>query len=277
MTFCNAFDNNLNPCLNEIEHGEDVCATHSTFYSPEEWFERYIFSVNRELYYFSSGSKIQAIYKKAILEGRIKITHEHFRDLESNERPYSLVDYYLLCGLQPGVDLLWSNKLFTTTVRTILAMHSPGVYPMVLANKQILNRFLDPLFSTTRSFESMVSHVLFSIMSLNTLNIEESSLANLNGAVSLLQYIKTHPKFNTEILLGHAISINNLLLLNTKPDDKIGEFLKTIPDQRKSCREMLHEKNTAMREEISYAVWRPECFLGFEEYKELKARWGLIN
>ena len=276
MSFCDAFTEYLNPCLMACSHN-GLCILHQTYYDPEEWFERHIFSPNRNLYCFSSGAKIQSIYKKAILDGRVKITRDHFRDLDTSHHPESLVDYYLICCKQPGVDPLWSKKLFNNTIKQILTMHRPDIHPIVSMNRNLLDRFLEPLFNTSyRSFEYMVSYVLFSIMSLEVTDGVHKGAVNLDKSVSLLQYIKDHPKFHSEILLGQSYSIENLLqVTNPARDGKIVEFLRSLPDQRRAFREQRYEKNKEMREEISYAVWRPESYLGFEEYRDLKARWNL--
>lgn len=272
---CSAFTG-LDPCQRLCLKGKDICEEHLTFYVPDIWFEKYIFSIYRQQYYFSSSAKIQAIYTKAILEGRITITREHFRDLETCEHPESLVDYYLLCCQQNQVDPLWSKKLFTETIKTILAMHMPDVISIIKLNPTLLYRFLDPLFTNTyRSFDYMVSYVLFTCISLYS----NKGYTNLGYPVSLLQYINTHPKFNPRIILGHSQHIENLSqivdLKNT--NDPIAAFLAGLPEQRKSYRDDRWKANMAFREELSYAVWKPEMFLDHESYAELKSRWPKLN
>lgn len=273
---CSAFTDTLDPCTHVCLNSRDVCAEHIDFYDPETWFEKYVFSGDRYTYYFSSCSKLQLIYTKGVLEGRVKITRDHFKDLETNEHPEGLVDYYLLCcSAEKGrIDPLWSKKLFTATVKTILSMHMPDICPIVELNPHLLYRFLDPLFATkTHSFDFMVSYVLFECISISRAATNKG-YANLDVAISLLQYIKCCPEFNNRILLGHSQHIDHLSqIIDLKGLDPIVMFLATLPEQRQRYRDTRQEKNKTMREELSYAVWKPEMFLSLEEYKEFKARW----
>lgn len=273
MSHCNAFTDDLNPCLAACQG--DVCDEHMNFYDPDIWFERFIFSVDRLRYVFSSPAKIQLIYKKAILDGRIQITRDHFRDLDTSQSPASLVDYYLLCCKQPGVDPLWSIMLFMLSIKTILDMHHPSVHDVILTNRHLLDRFLDPLFNT-KSFDMIMAQVFFHVLA----NDRHRGIQTIDHpTVSLFQYIKSHPKY-TELLWKHSYHEENLVTLirnskNKGPShDKVGLFLADIPAQRLAHYAKCRKQNQILREEIIYAVWNPEWYLDHEEYKGLMVRWG---
>lgn len=269
---CSAFTEALDPCPLECHDGKDTCFLHLSFYEPEQWFNKYIFSPYRDQYYFSSGSKLQAIYSKAILEGRVHIPRDHFRDLDSSDSPESLVDYYLLCCRQPHVDPLWSKKLFTETIKTILSMHMPDFTSILAVNTSLLYRFLDPLFNTkTRSFDYMVCYVLFGCMNQSA----NKGYIHLDAPISLIQYIKSHPEFIDRILLGHSKHIEALSTMVDLSDaeNPIAKFLSSLPDIRKAYKQQCQEKATGLHEALSYAVWKPEMFLDHVSYRELVARW----
>lgn len=279
---CQAFTDTLDPCpMACSSSGTDVCESHANFYVPETWFEKYIFSADREHYYFSSCSKIQLIYKRAILEQRIMIRRDHFRDLDTTTNPEGLVDYYLLCCSQPQVDPFWSSTLFTATVKTIVSMHMADLRPILEINPNLLYRFLDPLFNSSfRSFDYMVVRVLLLCTSMSSSEANDTrtqeALGNLDGPVSLLQYINYHPKFESEILLGHSVFMENLcstVLANKNRTTPIATFLESLPEQREFRKKELKEKNRMMREELSYAVSKPEMFLDHQAYSEFKMRW----
>ena len=271
---CSAFTDDLNPCLIPCLDG-DICLEHTDFYNPDVWFERFIFSVDRLRYVFSSPAKIQLIYKKAILDGRVKITRGHFRDLDTSQNPVGLVDYYLLCCRQPGVDPLWSNLLFKQSIKTILDMHSPRVHDVIIHNRHLLDRFLDPLFNNNRwPFDYMMAQVLFNLLNLN----HPGQHLIDHPTVSLFQYIKSHPKYQGELLWKYSVHEEHLLtLLNGYAHEKVKAFLSGIPGQRIAHREKCSKTNQAMREEIRQAVWNPEWYLDHEDYKALVVRWGLTK
>ena len=276
---CSAFTDTLDPCAAICTEGKDVCVDHIDFYDPDTWFEKYVFSGDRHTYYFSSSSKLQVIYMKGILEARVKITREHFKDLETSEHLEGLVDYYLLCcsAEKDRIDPLWSKKLFTATLRTVLSMHMPDICPIVELNPHLLYRFLDPLFATkTRSFDFMVSYVLFECIRISRAATNKGKgYANLDVAISLLQYINDHPEFNNRILLGHSQHIENLsqIIDLNDLDDPIAKFLASLPEKRQLYRDTRQETNKPLREELSYAVWKPEMYLDHECYAQMMARW----
>lgn len=270
---CSAFTDTLHPCPHDTgSQDRDLCDIHTTFYDPDTWFDRYVFSPYREQYYFSSSVKLQAIYTKAILEGRVKITRDHFRDLETCDSPESLVDYYLLCCRQPHVDPTWSSKLFGEAIKTILTLHISELLDIIRLNPNLLYRFLDPLFGTrVRSFDFMVSYALLACMKHTTNN----SYANLDRSISLIQYIKSHPEFIDRVLLGHSCHIQSLsdMVDGNDTANPIARFLGSLPQLRKAYMEQCQEKTKHLRECLSYAVWKPEMFLDHVGYGELVSRW----
>lgn len=278
MTYCNAFTDTLNPCLSPCASGTDVCTLHTEFYDPDIWFERFIFSVNREIYYFSSPAKIQQLYKKSILDGRVKITREHFEDLVTGSmEPSNLVDYYCLCCKQPGVDPFWNMTLFKETVKVILDLHKPGVYDMVLLNRRTLYRFLDPLFVNAR-FDTMTFTLLYHACMLQ----EEYHAPHFdNASVSILQYLKEHPKFNT-MLTQYSIAEENLsLLVKTSSTGtsltvrkKVSQFLCSLLTSRQRFRVYRELTCRGMKKELIEIVHqRPELFLDVEAYRRLVTTW----
>ena len=276
---CSAFTDDWAPCLMTRLDGRDVCVLHTDFYVPNIWFERFIFrSMGKRIYIFSSPAKVQLFYKKAILDGHIKITKHHFKDLETHPRLATLVDYYLLCCRQPGVDPFWSMTLFKKTVETILDMHKPTIHDMLHMSPNFLHRFLDPLFSNIRwSFDYMMAQILFTI-----LGMEHEGIQNIDHpSVSLFQYIKSHPKFQSEFLWKYSVHEENLMILvnrsksDTLAHEKIKAFLVSFPLQRVLKRVRRHIVNGAMKKEITEAAWNPAWFLDHEEYRALATRWHL--
>jgi len=276
--YCNAFTDDLNPCLMSCALGSDVCILHTDFYTPEIWFERFIFSVDREIYYFSSPSKIQLLYKKSILDGRVPVTREHFQDLLSGTlEPSSLVDYYCLCCRQPGVDPFWNMTLFRATVKTILDLHKPGVYDMILPNRLTMYRFLDPLFTNVR-FDAMAFTILYYACMLE----EDSHAAHFdNKSVSMLQYLKDHPKF--KIILTQYCLVEEILLDIVKASSsgtsstvkkKVSEFLRSLLTYRQRFKVYRELTCRDMKKELVEIVYqRPELFLDVDAYKTLVATW----
>ena len=277
--YCNAFTDDLNPCLMSCPLGSDVCILHKDFYVREVWFERFIFSVDRILYYFSSSAKIQLLYKKSILDGRVPVTREHFEDLVSGSiEPSSLVDYYCLCCKQPGVDPFWNMTLFKATVKTILDLHKPRVYDMIASNRHTMYRFLEPLFTNVR-FDTMVFTLLYYAVMFQE---EDHGMHIDNKSVSMLQYLKDHPKFKT-MLTQHCISEDNLICIlknatniasTSSVRKKVQEFLSSLLTYRQrfrlyrelSCRDM-------KKELVEIVHQRPELFLDIDAYKRLIRAW----
>jgi hypothetical protein len=287
MSFCSAFNRFNSPCLKHVSGGEDVCSYHVNFYKPEIWFKRFPFSEDGErTFYFSSNSKLQAIYKKGILEGRVPINKEHFTDMEQHDQHGTLVDYYLFCCQRPDVDPLWSNKMFQKAITEVLNCHKQGVFSNTAADKNLLYRFLDPIFNNpSRTFSYMVCNTLYVSMMLESTknNGRSSAGVNLDNAeVSLIQYIKSHPKF-TDFLWEHTDKEEKVLALanNKKVEvgschEKIKAFLESLAGERVSLREAKALAMAPLREEIVAAVWHPSMFMDFQDYKELKSRWNIV-
>ena len=286
MHLCNAFDKRNNPCLNTTEN--DVCEQHEFYY--QKWLQHFVISDKPEKrFFFTSNSKLKLVYTKAIVESRIKITQEHFKDLENSGNPLqNLVDYYLLCCYQPGVDPLWSTRLFTESIKTILNYHSPGLY-YCLTNINYLTRFLDPIFnSEVRSFGYMLCHTLYTCVSLETALAQgkHSSAVNIdNPSISLIQYIIDHPKFKSEFLWQHVDAEEKLLsiLSSTIPSknslhDKIKIFVESFPSRRLEARKAKKESFEGHKEEIVRIGWHPDRFinwcLSIDDREEIKSRWN---
>jgi len=284
MPFCSAFNRFNAPCLNQISDGQDVCHHHVNFYRPDIWFQRFPFSADGErTFHFSSDSKLQAIYKKAILEGRVPINMDHITEIAQRGENH-LVDYYLLCCQRADVDPLWSTKMFQKAISEILNCHKNSIFSNITADKNLLYRFLDPIFNNpTRPFSYMVCNTLYVSMMLESTknNGRSSAGANLDNAeVSLLQYIKAHPKF-TDFLWEHSDKEEKVLSLanNKKVEvgschEKIKAFLESLPGERLALRQAKTVEMAALREEIVAAVWHPSMFMDFQEYQDLRSRWN---
>ena len=275
--YCNAFTDDLNPCLTACPLGSDVCILHKDFYVREVWFNKFIFSVDRILYYFSSSAKIQLLYKKSILDGRVHVTREHFEDLISGAiEPSNLVDYYCLCCKQPGVDPFWNITLFKATVKTILDLHKPGVHDMIVSNRHTMWRFLDPLFTNVR-FDAMAFTLLYYAVMLQH---DTHAMHFDNKSASMLQYLKDHPKFKT-MLTQHCGAEENLIcilknsnLVSSSVRKKVQEFLSSLLIYRQRFR--LYRELTCrnMKKELIEIVHqRPELFLDLDAYKRLVSTW----
>ena len=278
MPYCNAFDRFNSPCLSEVPNGCDVCEQHTYFYGPT-WFERFPFAPepNPRAFFFSASSKIKAIYEKAILEGRIKVTREHIKRLEEELPAHVGLDYYLLCCMQSSVDPLSSPKYFTRAVKEILNCHKPMIYSAVQADPYLLKRFINPLLNTDyRSFSNMVCHILYCATRLK----DTSGVVNLDGPISLIQEIKNHPKFNSEFVWEHSDSEEKLInmLICSKPEaGTIHYVIKKFFLDMKALRIAAHEKQKSLfetrRNEIMEIAWGPERFskwcLDTEEMKRI--------
>jgi hypothetical protein len=265
MPYCNAFDRFHSPCLAEVPEGCDVCTQHTYFYGPQ-WFERFPFAPepNSRMFFFSSSSKIKAIYTKAIVERRVIISRSHIKDLEENVSLNSGVDYYLLCCMQDDVDPLSSPKFFTQAIKEILRCHRNMVYDSIRADPSLLKRFLDPLLNSKfRPFSNMVCHILYSAYRLKNTGPSQS----IDGAISLLQEIKEHPKFNSEFLWEHSISeerLVNMLLYNEAEPGSVQEKIKKFFTDMRALRTAAHDKQRISfepkKEEILALAWSPERF-----------------
>ena len=284
MPFCSAFNRFNSPCLNHVSGGNDVCHRHVNFYKPDVWFARFPFSPEgQRAFYFSSGAKLQAIYKKGIIEGRVPIDRTHFTDIEQHDKNGNLVDYYLLCCLNEDVDPLWNTKMFQKAIIEIMNCHKQGVFSNILANKNLLYRFLDPIFNSSfRSFSYMVYNTLYTAIMMESIKNTGNNSAGVNldnVEVSLLQYIKSHPKF-TDFIWEHSDKEEKVLALanNKKAEadschEKIKIFLESLAGEREQLRVSKTAVMAPLRQEIIAAVWHPSMFMDFKEYQELKSRW----
>lgn len=266
MPYCNAFDRFNSPCLSEISDGCDVCEQHTYFYGPQ-WFERFPFAPepNSRMFYFSSSSKIKAIYTKAILEGRVKITPDVLRRIEDEEYVHHSGDFYALCCMRDGFDPLMSPRLFTQVVKEILHCHTSLVYDATRGDPYLLTRFLDPLLNTKfRSFGNMVCHILYCVYRLAPSN---DVARNIDAPISLFQQIKSHPKFTSEFLWEHSDSEEKLMnmLSYSKADPpsvqwKVKEFFKNMRNLRQEAQETQRASFSEKRDEILAIAWNPDRF-----------------
>lgn len=286
MPYCNAFDRFNSPCLTEVPEGCDVCTQHTYFYGPQ-WFDRFPFAAepNSRMFFFSSPSKIKAIYEKAILERRVIVSREHIKDLEENVPLHTGVDYYLLCCMQDDMDPLSSPKFFTQVVKEILRCHENMIYDSIRADPGLLTRFLNPLLNSKyRSFSNMVCHILYCAYRINNTRTSK----NIDGVVSLIQEIKRHPKFNSEFLWEHSESeekLVNMLAYNSVEPGSLQAKIKGFFVDMKELRKAAHEKQRLSfqdkREEIMEIAWSPERFarwcLDTEEMARVigYSKWGL--
>jgi len=287
MPYCNAFDRFNSPCLSEIPEGCDVCSQHTYFYGPQ-WFERFPFAPepNSRMFFFSSPSKIKAIYEKAIVERRVIVSRSHIKELEENVQPHIGVDYYLLCCMQEDMDPLSSPKFFSQAVKQILNCHNAFIYDAIRADPGLLRRFLNPLLNTKyRSFSNVVCHILYSAYRMR----DNANVAkNINGVVSLLQEIKSHPKFHSEFVWEHSNSeekLVNMIAYSKAEPGSVQEKIKEFFQNMRAIRTAAHEKQRLsfqpQREEILELAWSPERFsrwcLDTEEMARIigYSRWGL--
>ena len=286
--FCKAFDANHNPCPQSVETGQITCSDHTDFYTPRIWFNQYPLNiVDDDDYFFSSNEKLKTVYNTAILEGLVKITQEHFQDLVECGKPIeSLIDYYLLCCKQPGVDPLWNFHLFNETSKQIMNCHTSRIYDMIQEDKSILYRLLDPIFNNdVRDFDSILYHLLYNLTSKDkmiTHSINEHIHLD-NQSVSLIQYIEDHPKFSSEFLWKHSKYNESLISMissgNTSENstsNKILTFLLSLPDKRRVFYESRKAAFKEKADEIISITWAPERFLKWcmtnEEVDDIKNR-----
>ena len=148
---------------------------------------------------------------------------------------------------------------------------------MILPNRLTMYRFLDPLFTNVR-FDAMAFTILYYACMLE----EDSHAAQFdNKSVSMLQYLKDHPKFKTS-LTQYSLAEERLLdLVKTSSSGtsstvkkKVSEFLRSLLTYRQRFR--MHRELTCrdMKKELVEIVHqRPELFLDVEAYKTLVATW----
>jgi len=201
---CNAFTDTHQPCLTPVDTDRGICSEHTDYYDEDVWLNRFPFNPDLDYaYYFCTRKNLKQIYHKAILEKYIVIKETHFKDLLRFGDPIeTLQDYYLLCCMQPGVDPLWSIRIFKRVVQTIVDIMVFS-NDLVKENKSILYRHLDPLFNNdVRSFDSIVYRVLYYITQVSLSASSKSVFIDSIDAPSdsLIQYIKDHPKFKKEFI-----------------------------------------------------------------------------
>jgi len=265
MPYCNAFDRFNSPCLAEVPEGCDVCTQHTYFYGPQ-WFDRFPLAPepNSRMFYFSASSKVKAIYQKAIVERRVIVTRAHITDLEDQVPLHTGVDYYLLCCMQDDFDPLSSPKFFTRAIKEILRCHENMIYDTIRADPGLLRRFLEPLLNSKyRSFSNMVCHILYCAYRIKN----TAASQNIDGAVSLLQEIKNHPKFNSEFVWEHSNSeerLLNMLIYSEAAPNSVQEKIKKFFTDMRSLRTAAHERRRVSfepkKEEIMALAWSPERF-----------------
>jgi len=123
----------------------------------------------------------------------------------------------------------------------------------------------------------MMAQVLFNILNINHPGHQLID----HPTVSLFQYIKSHPKYQGELLWKYSVHEENLLVLlnkgslNSVATEKVKAFVSELPAQRAAHREKCQKANQAMKQEIRDAVWKPEWYLDHEEYSGLVSRWGI--
>jgi hypothetical protein len=290
MSLCKAFDALHNPCLNETSDGHLVCEIHTNFYNPAVWFHKYVLvpDPNPRQYSIASSEKLKKVYKTAILEGLVPIKWNHFRDLEDSGKSLGhLADYYLLCCMQPGVDPLWSMPLFNVVIMWACMLHKPDNYKPYSYEDKFMSVLLDPLFNSLRKFDYMMATVLYSVCSHSNLDTFTDVDKNIdNPRYSLLQYIKDHPKFTSELLWMDSVAEQSLTrVLSRIPNQavvkKIKEFLESIPELRLAERKKRVNLFSERAQEIREIAWHPKrvrhwC-LDTETLADINERWPLIG
>jgi len=193
------------------------------------------------------------------------------------------VDYYLFCCGHPDVDPLWSTVLFKRAIHLILCLHKTVVYSTILDDKKLLTRFLDPIFNSPyRSFSTMLFTTFQKILIFDPVRRGDAGLYLDREEISLIQYIKAHPKFK-DFLLEHSDKEDKMLglLKNSRPveanscHEKVKKFFESLPAERQKLLEQMAARIAPLRTEIVEAVWHPSMFMDFREYQDLKNRWCL--
>jgi len=216
------------------------------------------------MFFFSAGSKVKAIYQKAIVERRVIVTRAHIKELEERVPLHVGVDYYLLCCMQDGVDPLSSPKFFTQAIKEILRCHENMIYDTIRADPALLRRFLEPLLNSKyRSFSNMVCHILYCAYRIKNTRASQS----IDGTVSLIQEIKNHPKFNSEFVWEHSMSeerLVNMLIYSKAEPNSVQEKIKKFFTDMRGVRTAAHERQRVSfepkKEEIMALAWSPQRF-----------------
>lgn len=289
---CNAFTDTHEPCLTSVDTERGVCSEHTDYYDEDLWLKRFPFNPDLDYaYYFCTRKKLKDIYHKAILEKYIVIKENHFKDLLRFGDPIeTLQDYYLLCCMQPGVDPLWSIKIFKRVVQTMvytLAFSND----LVKENNSILYRHLDPLFNNdVRSFDSIVYRVLYYMTQVSlSARSKEVIIDSVDSPLdSLIHYIKDHPKFKREFVWKESKYKEAMLKMLSQQgytkdtiQGKIIEIVQNLANESKEIRESRKKDFGPMADEIMSLSWAPERFvdwcLSVDEQDEIKGRWSIRN
>lgn len=284
--YCNGFHENLNPCLNEVLEPRGLCVDHTNYYTSDTEFLNKIYYNG---FYLSSREKTMNVFKKAILEGFIRVTQKHLMNLLYISRPLEdLLDYYLICCMQPGVDPLWSTTFFKKIVLEIVSCHSNMTYFLLEENPSKLYSLLNPFFNnTSRSFDSILYNLLYYVSQLEiTEPLRFKKVDNIsNPKVSLLQYILDHPRFRDEFSWTHSIYSEKFISLISSSNhsidgltSKILEFLVRLDEKRKAIRESRKDMFKEKRDEILSIAWAPERFCDWcltpDQGEALRSRWS---
>ena len=281
--YCNAFDDDHNPCLNQVSWARGICGEHASYYEPAKWFDRFIHGNLNLIYSEHCSSKVKAMYKKAILDKYVPITQTLLKQIE--ETPNLIgIEFYLLCCRQAGVDPMWSNKLYVHTIEKIVHCHCAAVYPLIKENRHCLDDLVLPLLNnTTRQIDFIICTMLYTIARcVVKITIDPSAPYIYDPQVSVLQIIQDHPRFKGEFLWMHSEMEDRIrdILSSTKHyplHTKLLAFLETLPEKREAARESRKAGFSEKAQEIIEVSWNPsrpfEWYLDMEEVQELKERW----
>ena len=105
-----------------------------------------------------------------------------------------------------------------------------------------------------------------------------------NPNVSLIQYIKSHPRFESEFLWMSNTTEEKLIALlennKTSIARKLRDFVKSIPSLREEHREKRRLEFEPKRTEIYEIAWHPSRFkewcLDTETLHGISLRWGVV-
>lgn len=287
---CNAFTDTHEPCLTPVHTERGVCSEHTDYYDEDRWLNRFPFNPDLDYaYYFCTRKKLKHIYHKAILEKYIVIKENHFKDLLRFGDPIeTLQDYYLLCCMQPGVDPLWSIKIFKRVVQTMVDTLTFS-HDLVKENKDLLYRHLDPLFNNdVRSFDSIVYRVLYYMTQVNiSATLKMMMIDPIDTPLnSLIQYIKDHPKFKSEFVWKESKYKEAMLKMLSQQDyttetiqAKVIDIVQDLSEEAIKIRESRKKDFLPMADEIVSLSWAPERFvdwcLSVDEQDEIRTRWSI--
>jgi len=287
---CNAFTDTHQPCLTPVDTDRGICSEHTDYYDEDVWLNRFPFNPDLDYaYYFCTRKNLKQIYHKAILEKYIVIKENHFKDLLRFGDPIeTLQDYYLLCCMQPGVDPLWSIRIFKRVVQTTV---DTMVFSddLVKENKDVLYRHLDPLVNNdVRSFDSILYRILYYM---TQVSLSASSKKKLLDCIdspsgSIIQYFKDHPKFKKEFIWKESKYKEAMIKMLSQQEytgdtiqGKIIQIVQNLSEEATQIRESRKKEFRPMADEIVSLTWAPERFvdwcLSVDEQDELRSRWSI--